>query len=405
MLYSRDILSQIKKVLDRDEFIILTGARQTGKTSLLIILKEFLEEKGKICHYFNLENPENLELLNKHPYNIFEIIPEKKSKQYIFIDEIQYLNNPSNFLKLLFDEKREKVKIITSGSSAFYIDKKFKDSLVGRKFLFEIYPLNFNEFLIFRNQDDLIKKNKQKLSKYYQEKVIDLWTNYLIYGGYPKVVLAENSEMQKIILEDIANSYIKKDIRDAGIKQGEKYFALLKILAGQTGNLVNSQELAATLQTAHKTIEEYLYVMQKSYQIAFIKPFYKNLRKELTKMPKVYFYDLGLRNLLLNNFNQISKRQDRGAYLENIAFREFLNQAHNLDSIKFWRTQDKKEIDFIVDNQAFEIKLKSDKIKKGRYAQFVNSYPDIKLNFLSYEQILEKFYGYKIINTPRHLFA
>lgn len=394
MLYPREILVKIKKVLNREEFIILTGARQTGKTSLLIILKEFLEEKGKICHYFNLENPENLELLNKHPYNIFEIIPEKKSKQYIFIDEIQYLNNPSNFLKLLFDEKKDKLKIIASGSSAFYIDKKFKDSLVGRKFLFEIYPLNFNEFLIFKNQEDFIKKNKQKLSKYYQEKLIDLWTNYLIYGGYPKVVLAENPDMQKIILEDIASSYIKKDIRDAGIKQSEKYFALLKILAGQTGNLVNSQELAASLQIAHKTVEEYLYVMQKSYQIAFIKPFYKNLRKELTKMPKVYFYDLGLRNLLLNNFNQISKRLDKGAYLENIAFREFLNQTHNIDRIKFWRTQDKKEVDFIIDNQAFEIKSRSDKIKKSHYSQFINSYPDIKLNFLSYEQVLENFYGY-----------
>lgn len=265
--------------------------------------------------------------------------------------------------------------------------------MVGRKFLFEIYPLNFNEFLIFKNQEDFIKKNKQKLSKYYQEELIALWTNYLIYGGYPKVVLAENPDMQKIILEDIASSYIKKDIRDAGIKQSEKYFALLKILAGQTGNLVNSQELAASLQIAHKTVEEYLYVMQKSYQIAFIKPFYKNLRKELTKMPKVYFYDLGLRNLLLNNFNKISKRLDKGAYLENIAFREFLNQTHNIDRIKFWRTQDKKEVDFIIDNQAFEIKSRSDKIKKSHYSQFMNSYPDIKLNFLSYEQLLENFYG------------
>jgi len=195
-------------------------------------------------------------------------------------------------------------------------------------------------------------------------------------------------------LEDIASSYIKKDIEDAGIKNQDKYFALLTILASQIGNLVNSQELAATLNIARKTVEEYLYVMKKSYQIALIKPFYKNLRKELTKMPKVYFYDLGLRNLLLNNFEPIKKRHDKGAYLENIVFKEFLNKGTNLDTIKFWRTQDKKEVDFVIENQAFEIKFQQDKIKKKYYGQFTAYYPDIKLNFLSYNQILRKFYNY-----------
>ena len=394
MLYPRNILLQIKKVLNKEEFIILTGARQTGKTSLLIMLKNFLEKKGHSCYYFNLENPTYLELLNKHPFNIFELIPENKSKQNIFIDEIQYLDNPSNFLKLLYDEKRSKIKIIASGSSAFYIDKKFKDSLVGRKFLFEVYPLNFDEFLIFNNQEELLNKKHQKISVYYQEKILKLWNQYLIFGSYPKVVLSESDSAQRIVLEDIASSYIKKDIEDAGIKNQDKYFALLTILASQIGNLVNSQELAATLNIARKTVEEYLYVMKKSYQIALIKPFYKNLRKELTKMPKVYFYDLGLRNLLLNNFEPIKKRHDKGAYLENIVFKEFLNKGTNLDTIKFWRTQDKKEVDFVIENQAFEIKFQQDKIKKKYYGQFTAYYPDIKLNFLSYNQILRKFYNY-----------
>ncbi|MEA3463462.1 MAG: AAA family ATPase, partial [Patescibacteria group bacterium] len=172
MLYPRDVFLEAKKVLLKDEFIILIGARQTGKTSLLIMLKNFLEKKGGFCHYFNLENPAYLELLNKHPYNIFELIPESKSKQNIFIDEIQYLDNPANFLKLLYDEKRNDVKIIASGSSAFYIDKKFKDSLVGRKFLFEVYSLNFDEFLIFNHQEELLKQKNKKLSVYYKEKIV-----------------------------------------------------------------------------------------------------------------------------------------------------------------------------------------------------------------------------------------
>ena len=196
--------------------------------------------------------------------------------------------------------------------------------MVGRKFLFEVYPLNFDEFLIFNGNQDLLKKKNKKLTIFYKDKLLELWEKYLIYGGYPKVVLEENDESKKIMLEEIGISYTKKDIIEAGIKNVDKYFSLLKILAAQTGRLVNSQELANTLGLAHKTIEEYLYVMRKSYQVAFINPFHKNLRKELTKMPKVYYYDLGLRNFFLNNYDKINNRFDRGFYLENIAFKEFL---------------------------------------------------------------------------------
>lgn len=397
MLYNRDILQKIKKVIARDEFIIINGARQTGKTSALLMLKSFLEEKGDICHYFNLENSEYLNLLNKHPYNIFELLPKSKAKQCVFIDEIQYLDDPANFLKLNFDEKRNEIKIIASGSSSFYIDKKFQDSLAGRKFLFELFPLNFNEFLIFNKQEELISRKNVKLSAYYGKIISELWEKYLIFGGYPKVVLAEGEEMKKILLEDIGASYVKKDIADAGIKNSEKYFSLLKILANQTGQLVNSHEISATLGVARKTADEYLYVMSKSYQAAFIKPFWRNLRKELTKMPKIYFYDLGLRNFFLNDYSLISKRRDKGSYLENIVFRELLFKTEDADKIKFWRTQDKKEVDFVVENEAYEIKFDSGKKESGKkYAKFKEYYPEIKFSFLGYEDILEKFYGWKL---------
>ena len=398
MLYSRDVFLEIKKVISREEFIILTGARQTGKTSLLIMLKNFLEEKGDFCHYFNLENPDYLRLLNKHPFNLFELIPDTKFKQTVFVDEIQYLDNPANFLKLLYDERRNKIKIIASGSSAFYIDKKFKDSLAGRKFLFEIYPLNFDEFLIFNQDKDLLKQKRKRLSLYYKERVLKLWEEYLIYGGYPKVALAETADLKRIILEELGSSYIKKDVTDAGIKNTDKYFLLLKILADQTGQLLNSQELANTLGIAHKTVKEYLYVMKKSYQIASITPFYKNLRKELTKMPKVYFYDLGLRNFFLNNYDLIKNRSDRGMYLENVIFKEFLRKTKKIDKIKFWRTQDKKEIDFIIEKNAFEIKFNlSDRpLRKQRYEQFKKQYPQIKFRFLTYRDVLKEFYDWKL---------
>lgn len=145
----------------------------------------------------------------------------------------------------------------------------------------------------------------------------------------------------------------------------------------------------------HKTIEEYLYVMSKSYHAAFIRPFFRNLRKELTRMPKVYFYDLGLRNFFLNSYQKIDGRLDKGAYMENIVFKEFLRQAGSADKIKFWRTQDKKEVDFVVGDEAFEVKFSPTQARKGKYDMFQRLYPDIKLKFLTYDDILTKFYHWK----------
>jgi len=389
VLFPRESLEKIKRVLPREEFIVLTGARQTGKTSLLMLLKDHLEKTGQTGHYLNLENAETLKALNEHPLNLFELIPAGKTKMNVFIDEIQYLDSPTNFLKLLYDENRERVKIIASGSSAFYIDEKFKDSLAGRKFLFELYPLNFHEFLVFKQASGLLG---QKLSVYSKKRKIKLWTEYIIYGGYPKIVLTEEEELKKILLEEIGSAYVKKDIVEAGIKNTDKYFALLKILAEQTGCLVNSQELANTLNLAHKTIEDYLHVMKKSYQIAFVRPFYKNLRKELTKMPKAYFYDLGLRNFFMNDYSKPERRPDKGAYLENVVFRELLGRTTDRDNIKYWRTQEKNEVDFVAGSQAFEVKFDLKGLKRKKYSQFQKEYPAIELTFLAYDTLMEYFY-------------
>jgi len=395
MLFNREIFNRIKKVIERDEFIILVGARQTGKTSLLLLIKEFYEKKGVEASYFNLENPEYLKSFNDQPFNIFDLLPKRLTKQIVLIDEIQYLANPSNFLKLLYDERREKIKIIATGSSSFYIDRKFKDSLAGRKFIFNVYPLNFGEFLRFNGEAEMAEeKSAKRLTAYYQGKLLKLWEQYVIYGGYPKVALAKEEELKRILIEDIGSSYIKKDALEAGIKNTEKYYALIKILAGQTGQLMNSQELANTLNLAHKTVEEYLYIMARSYQLAFIRPFYKNLRKELTKMPKAYFYDLGLRNFFLNDYRALDKRLDKGAYLENLVFTEFLKRGDDLDSIKYWRTQDKKEVDFIVGREAYEIKYNA-KRKISDYKMFIKQYPEIKFSMISREDIIKKFYSWK----------
>lgn len=394
MLYSRQITEKIKKYLKAgEEFIILTGARQTGKTSILVMLKEYLEKKGNDCQYFNLENPEYLKAFNEHPFNLFEYLEEKKAKQYVFLDEVQYLSDPANFLKLLYDEKRKNIKIIATGSSSFYIDKKFKDSLAGRKFLFEVFPLNFQEYLNFKGEFDLAKKEKIKAKDL--NRLEELWSEYITYGGYPKVALAEDVDLKRIYLEEIGSSYIKKDIKEAGIGNEAKYFSLMKIMSSQTGELVNMSELAKTLNLAVNTVEEYFYVMTKSYHIALIRPFFKNVRKELTKMPKAYFFDPGLRNFFRSDFKNIEKREDKGEYLENLFFLYLLKEEGEAYRINFWRTQDQKEVDFVTGDAAYEIKFDGKRFNPERYKKFTENYPDKKLEVITYDKCKEIFFASK----------
>ncbi|NOX86193.1 MAG: AAA family ATPase, partial [Chlorobi bacterium] len=178
------------------EFAIITGARQTGKTTLLNQIEDYLKQKGEDVYFLTLEDPAILSRLNQHPENLFDfIIRSNGKKTFILLDEIQYLENPSNFLKLLYDKHYQEIKIIATGSSAFYIDKKFKDSLAGRKHLFELFTMDFDEFLLFRtgngelneeldrmrSKEDYLSSKRKELESYFIE--------YLSYGGYPAVVL------------------------------------------------------------------------------------------------------------------------------------------------------------------------------------------------------------------------
>ena len=396
----RDIIDDLRKFLDSDEILLLTGARQAGKTSILRFLQEELNEKKARTFFLNLEDPDYLRLINQTPKNLFKIFPiNLKERSFVFIDEIQYLKNPTNFLKYFYDEYQGKIKIIASGSSAFYLDKKFKDSLVGRKLIFPVRTLSFCEFLRFKGEEELIEILPKKFSpqNYHLlkkislseiEKIENLYFEFLLFGGYPRVVLAPLSD-KTLILQDIAYSYIKKDVYEAEIRQDEFFYRLLKILAGQIGKLVNVNELSITLGISRKAITNYLYVMQKSFHILLLRPFYKSVRKELTKMPKVYFYDTGLRNFLTNNFETLLNRQDRGEILENAVMRQLAERAGLLteEKIKFWRYRTGAEVDFIFEEKiAFEVKFDARIFKKSRYAVFMEKYPDINFNLVSFSE-------------------
>ncbi|MBU3965725.1 ATP-binding protein [Patescibacteria group bacterium] len=395
----RDITIKAQKYLKDDDILLFIGPRQAGKTTILRQLENILKKNNAVVYFLNLEDVEYLELLNKTPKNIFKIFPMDLSKRsFVFIDEVQYLANPSNFLKYLYDEYRGKIKLLVSGSSAFYIDKKFKDSLAGRKKIFDVPTLSFRDFLRFKGEADLSQKNFEKLSLSEKEKIEMHYRQYLVYGGYPRVVLAANEEKTEI-LREIAYSYIKKDIYEANIRQDEVFYKLFKILASQIGNLTNASELALTFGVSKTAIDNFLYVMQKSFHIELIRPFFKNKRKELTKMPKVYFSDLGLRNFFADNFKPFEIRDDRGALLENAAMRQ-LTEKYGKQKIKFWRTIGKHEIDFIADEkEAFEVKIDPSKIKANNYKKFLGSYPNINLSIISLNTQAGAVGKYKILEA------
>ncbi len=389
-MFKRLVEESINNSVEKDFILLLLWARQVGKTSIIKNIKESLDEKKEITFYINLENPEFLNLLNTHPENLFKIIWKSNSKKIIFIDEIQYLKDPSNFLKYIYDEYKWIIKLIVTWSSAFYIDKNFKDSLAWRKKIFYINTLNFEEFLIFKWKQDLMKfiKNKE-IPLIHKSEIINYYYEFITYWWYPAVVLEENVDEKKNTLEEIGLSYIKRDILDAWVEYEEKYYFILKILASQIGNLLNINEISNTINLNVSTVERYIYIMRKSFHIATISPFFRNIRKELTKMPKVYFYDLWLRNFFTHNFENFDFRVDKWELLENLVFKQLIDK-NKLDDIKFWRTQNKNEVDFVLENikKAYEVKVNKDKFIESKYKLFKENYNDFSLDVIDLEESL-----------------
>ncbi|MBU0619807.1 MAG: ATP-binding protein [Patescibacteria group bacterium] len=410
-IYKRKIVDKINNFLDSKEIIVLHGARQVGKTSIIYYFIQKLEKqynKNNIF-YFDLEISRFLKLMNSGYEELYNYLIasgwKKNQKAFVFIDEIQYLNDPSKFLKLCHDHLGNKIKFIISGSSTFEIKKKFKNSLVGRIVDFEVWPLDFEEFLLFKNKNyNLTLKN---LPQIIHDELKKLYQEYAIYGGYPQIVLENNISKKEIYLSQIINTYIKKDIRDlADIRNIDKFNKLLEVLASQSGNLLNILELSNTINLSRQTVEEYLFLLENTYIIKLVKPFSKNKRSELFRTPKIYFIDHGLVNLL--NFQTFPKVLS-GNIFETAIFSDLLKQ-YGKSSIYFWRTMAKQEVDFIINKKTkiipIEVKLNINSFKSANLKYFFDLYK-IKTGyaiFLKGERDCEKqnkiqyIYPWEIVN-------
>lgn len=386
----RSIFSSVEKWINRDEFLILTWSRQVWKTTILKTLKNNLDKENKKTYFFNLEDFEILEKFNENPkflLNLIKILEDEKI--FIFIDEIQYLKNPSNFLKYFFDEFWDKMQIICSWSSAFYIDKNFTDSLAWRKKIFKINTLSFEEFLIFKNREDLINLDFDKILDSKKDKLIRYFDEYFIFWWYPKIVLEEDLEVKKELLWELVNSYLKKDIEESEVRLKSKFLNLYKILFSQIWNLLNKNELAKTLWLTTSSVENYIYILEKTFHIYLIKPYFSNIRNELTKMPKIFIQDTWIKNYLEKNYNSIFDRTDKWSVFENFVFKKFLEKFW-VDEIKFWRDKNKNEVDFVIsENKAFEVKFNKDKFKKSKYKTFNSEYKKLNLDVIDFEDYLK----------------
>jgi predicted AAA+ superfamily ATPase len=363
-LVRRQVLDRITPFLNSDDVIIIHGARQVGKTSILMVLQNDLGALNRPTLYLDLEDSRLTATLDQGVATFLTYLGERGldlsaaersgSKLTILIDEIQYLANPSSFLKLLADHHRY-LKLIVSGSSSFEMKSKFRDSLVGRTVNFEIYPLSFAEFLNFKNEPF---QPSQRYSPIRIAELRALYSEYVRYGGYPKIVLAPDPAIKEIYLQQIIDTYIRKDIRDlAQIRDVDKFNRLIEILASQSGSLLNVAELTNTCALTRETVERYLFLLEQTYILRLVRPFHSNLRSELTKTPKIYFYDTGLMQMLWLKHLQ---REILGTVFETSIFTELV-KVYGVDSLRFWRTQDKKEIDFILNlpegPQPVEVKL------------------------------------------------
>lgn len=396
-LIERDILPEIIKWIPSKEAIILIGSRQVGKTSLLYLLGQHLViNKGiaaKDIFYLDLEKLDNLELLNSGIDKLIDYIYEQSpenSRKFIFIDEIQYLDNPTNILKLLVDHHSDRIKIFATGSSALTIKRKFKDSLVGRKITFEIHSLDFREYLKFKNEDklkDLIDKRSsfgrfKPISDISHNKLTKHYFEYALFGGYPAVVMLNGHTQKRKYLEDIYNSYVRKDINAIfSLENITAFNRIVKFLSLNIGNLINVQEISKEIGIARATVEKYFSILESTYICRFISPYFTNKKKEIVKMSKVYFYDVGLRNRIINDFRKIDERVDAGALVENTVFKNLLKRVEDVENIKFWRLKYGSEVDFVIDEEnilPLEVKLKEIDTPPAGIVSFLRKYKSKK---------------------------
>lgn len=358
----RELEETIKSFLKRREILAIIGPRQAGKTTLLEHLFSKLKKEKKV-EFLTFERERDLALFE----NIEDFKEYYKDYQVLIIDEFHYAKNGGKKLKYLFDTT--KIKFIISGSSSLELTFETGKYLVGRMFKFLLYPFSFREFLLAKDKRlfNLLSSRFKEIIFYKVDskkifgqeinyRIRKYFEEYLVFGGYPALVLAKTKEEKIKILESILENYLLRDIKGLlNLKTKGELLKLSEFLSTQISNLLNYQELSNVSNLKYKEVITYLEILENTFIIDLLKPFYKNPRTELVKTPKVYFLDNGFRNYLISDFKEIEKRNDFGQLVENFVFSAL--KRKEVGKINFWRTKSKAEIDFILQKEGEIIPL------------------------------------------------
>lgn len=394
MYIPRFIEDKVRKYLHTPEIIAVIGPCQSGKTTLLSHLQKEMESSRMIT----FEDVDIRLLFEKDIHTFIDLYV--KPSHCLLIDEFQYAREGGQKLKLIFDTVADK-KIFISGSSLIDLTISSVRSLVGRIFTFTLYPLNFSEFLSFRDPDLFLlreKAQKEVLSEPLRKRFFSLFEEFLRFGGYPRVVTATDEDEKKEVLKNLVNLYLLRDVRDIiGLVDDYAIVQLIRSLALQIGNVLVYQELQNATGQSAAAVRKYLNMLEKTYVLSLVRPYFTNKRLELVKNPKVYFIDTGLRNAVVGHFQPLVLRSDKGALYENHVFSERIKADRQ---VKFWRTKSGAEVDFVIDSSVpVEVKshLSGPVIGKSLYS-FIEKYRPEKAYILNENLFTdEMFNGAKIL--------
>ncbi len=367
-IIEKEVLSQL---INHRKIIVIYGARQVGKTTMV---QSILRQSNLKVLSINAEDQSFGTILTQN--NVATLRSFTAGYDVLFIDEAQSVSSIGKTLKLIYDHIPE-LKVIVTGSSFLGLAERIKEPLTGRVWTFQLYPISYAEEKIYFKVNDF--EMNQRLS------------SSLLYGSYPELYDIENETRKRKFLAEISSSYLYKDILMlAGIKYAHKLRQLLKLLAYQIGNLVSIQELANALQINRDTVINYIDLLEKSFVLVRLTGFSKNLRKEITKMDKIYFVDLGIRNAILENFDDLQFRNDRGAMWENYLIIERMKRndykQYNANNY-FWRLYSGAELDYIEERDGklngYEIKWKPK--KQSRSTTWIETYDKATKNVINTE--------------------
>ncbi|MFC1522697.1 ATP-binding protein [Elusimicrobiota bacterium] len=347
MLKQRLLFNEIKPYFHSPEAIVITGMRRTGKTTILSQIYSEIDSKNKL--FLDLENPLNRKYFEDGNYERIKSSLEFlgldfTAKVFIFLDEIQFLRNLPSVVKYLVDHYN--AKFFLTGSASFYLKNLFAESLAGRKYIFELFPLSFNEFLRFKDASFAMPSRAHEITRHLFDSISPLYDEYVMFGGFPGVVLKTSVEEKKKVLDDIFSSFFQMEVIGFGdFRRNEAVRDLMLLLLERIGSKLDVQKLSKEIGVSRPTINAYLSLLEDTYFIKTIRPFGRGVDTEIRKMPKVYACDCGLANH--------HAKLDMGALFENSVFQNLRLKG----KLNYYQKKNGVEIDFILDKKiAFEVK-------------------------------------------------